>query len=93
MGTGEAHKDHKKIRARFVFDVKYDGRDKARLVEDRHLTDDGMLGVYSDVTSLRGIRLVLFLAELNGLESWGDRNRQCLLRIIHQVEGVHSSWP
>ena len=27
--------------------------------------------VYSDVASLRGVMLVLFLSELNGLESWG----------------------
>ena len=26
--------------------------------------------IYSGVVSLRGIRLVLFLAELNGLDSW-----------------------
>ena len=26
--------------------------------------------MYSEVTSIRGIRLVLFIAELNGLESW-----------------------
>lgn len=35
-----APQDHKKIRAHLVFDVNYDGRHKARLVADGHLTDD-----------------------------------------------------
>ena len=30
---------HKKIRAHFVFDIKHDGRHKARLVADGHLTE------------------------------------------------------
>ena len=44
--------------------------DTKLLVADRHLTDVPLSSVYSGVVSLRGIRLVLFLAELNGLESW-----------------------
>lgn len=54
-----------------MFDLKHDGRHKARLVADGHLTDIPLSSVYSGVVSLRGIRLVLFLAELNGLEFWG----------------------
>ena len=61
---------YKKIRVHFVFDVKHDGRHKARLVADGHLTDVPLESVYSGVVSLRGFRLVLFLAELNGLETW-----------------------
>ena len=61
---------HKRIRVHFVFDVKHDGRHKARLVADGHLTDVPLDSVYSGVVSLRGFRLVLFLAELNGLETW-----------------------
>jgi len=34
------------------------------------LTDTPVESVYSGVVSLRGIRLMLFLAELNGLETW-----------------------
>jgi len=37
---------------------------------DGHLTDTPVESVYSGVVSLRGIRLMLFLAELNGLETW-----------------------
>jgi hypothetical protein len=61
---------HKKIRVHLVFDVKYDGRYKARLVADGHLTDIPVDSVYSGVVSLRGLRLIIFLAELNNLELW-----------------------
>ena len=62
--------DYKKIRVHLVFDVKHDGRHKARLVADGHLTDTPVESVYSGVVSLRGIRLMIFLAELNGMETW-----------------------
>ena len=61
---------YKKIRVHLVFDVKHDGRHKARLVADGHLTDIPLESVYSGVVSLRGLRLIVFLAELNGLELW-----------------------
>jgi Reverse transcriptase (RNA-dependent DNA polymerase) len=60
----------KKIRVHLVFDVKHDGRHKARLVADGHLTDITVDLVYSGVVSLRGFRLVLFLAELKDLQLW-----------------------
>jgi len=62
--------EFKKIRVHFVFDVKHDGRHKARLVADGHLTDIPNESVYSGVVSLRGFRLAIFLAELNKLETW-----------------------
>ena len=62
--------DHRKIRVHLVFDVKHDGRHKARLVADGHLTDVPLESVYSGVVSLRGIRILVFLAELNQLETW-----------------------
>ena len=49
--------------------MKYDRRHKARLVASGHLTEVLVSSVYSGVVSLHGIRLVLFLAELNDLES------------------------
>ena len=61
---------YKKIRVHLVYAVKHDGRHKARLVADGHLTEVPTESVYSGVVSLRGFRLVLFLAELNGLELW-----------------------
>jgi hypothetical protein len=61
---------YKKIRVHLIFDVKHDGRHKVRLVADGHLTDIPLESVYSGVVSLRGFRIVLFLAELNHLELW-----------------------
>ena len=61
---------YSKIRVHLVFDVKHDGRHKARLVADGHLTEVPLESVYSGVVSLRGIRILAFLAELNDLELW-----------------------
>ena len=63
--------EYKKIRVHFVFDVKHDGRHKARLVAGGHLTDDPVDSVYSGVVSLRSLRLLIFLSELNKLTLWG----------------------
>ena len=52
-----------------VFDVKHDGRHKTRMVADGHLIDVLLDSVYSGVVSLCGLRLVLFLAELNDLDT------------------------
>ena len=62
--------EYNKIRVHLIFDVKHDGRHKARLVADGHLTDVPLESVYSGVVSLRGYRIVLFLAERNQLELW-----------------------
>jgi hypothetical protein len=61
---------YKKIRVHLVFDVKPSGKHKARLVADGHLTEVPLESVYSGVVSLRGIRMVAFLAELNGHQLW-----------------------
>ncbi len=61
---------YKKIRVHLVFAVKHDGRHKARLVADGHLTDVPVESVYSGVISLHGLRIVIFLGELNGLGIW-----------------------
>ena len=66
-----APEGHKRIRVHLVFDIKHDGRHKARLVADGHLTEIPVDTVYSSVVSLRSLRLVTFLNELNQLELWG----------------------
>ena len=63
-------KGYKKIRVHLIYDVKHDGRHKARLVADGHLTDIPVDRVYSGVVTLRGLRLLIFLAELYGLHTW-----------------------
>ena len=53
------------------FAVKFDGRHKARLVADGHLTPEPIENIYSGVVSLRNLGLVIFLGKLNHLELWG----------------------
>jgi len=68
LGRGaKAPAGYKRIRCHFVFDVKHDGRHKSCLVAGGHLTDVPLESVYSGVVSLQSLRLVIFLAELNGL--------------------------
>ena len=59
------------IPCHMVYDVKHDGRHKARFVAGGHKTSTPIDATYSGVVSLQGIRLVTFLAELNDLELWG----------------------
>ena len=60
-----------KIRVHFVYAVNHDGRFKARLVADGHLTKEPVESIYSGVVSLRSLRMVVFLSQLNDLEIWG----------------------
>ena len=54
-----------------MFAVKFDGRHKARLVADGHLTSESIENIYSGVVYLRNLRLVIFLGKLNNLDIWG----------------------
>ena len=52
-----------------IFDVKHDLRHKCKYVADGHLTKHTSGDTsYSSVASLRSIRLVIFIAELNKLD-------------------------
>ena len=57
--------NHQKIRVNIIFAVKHNGRHKARLVADGSLTPEPVENIYSGVLSLRHLRLVIFLEELN----------------------------
>ena len=71
IGKGSVIPDgYKNTRVHLVFDVKHDGRQHARIVADGHLTDIPVDSVYSGVVSLRGFRLIVFLAELNSMQIW-----------------------
>jgi Reverse transcriptase (RNA-dependent DNA polymerase) len=54
-----------------IYDVKYDGRHRGRLVAGGHLTPIPAYSPYAGVVSLRGLRIIIFLAELNNLTLWG----------------------
>ena len=51
--------------------VTPDGFQKARHVADGHLTKEPVESIYSGVVSLRSLRMVVFLSQLNDLEIWG----------------------
>ena len=70
LGIGKRPAGYKQIRVHFVYDVKPTLKRKARLVADGQLTDTPIDSVYSSVVSIRGLKMCLFLAELNKLESW-----------------------
>ena len=64
-----------------MFDVKFDGRLKARLVTGGHRSPDvPREEVYSSVVSLKTVRLVICLVKFNHLvELWGtDIGNACL---------------
>ena len=60
-----------RIKVHLVFAVKFDGRHKAKLVADGHLTPEPIENIYSGVVFLRNLMLVIFLGKLNNLELWG----------------------
>ena len=64
-------KGYHRIKVHLVFAVKFDGRHKARMVADGHLTSEPIENIYSGVVSLRNLRLVIFLGKLNHLDLWG----------------------
>ena len=72
-------RDHQRIKLMWTFAVKHDGRFKARLCARGDMTDDPIDSVYSGVVSIRGLRLVMFLSELNGLQCWAADVTQAYL--------------
>ena len=53
-----------------MYDVKHDGRHRSWLVSDGHLTDIPVESVYSGVVSLHGIQLLVFIYDINKMETW-----------------------
>ena len=51
-----------------VFDVKYDGRRKARIVAGGNVTEVDPEETYSGVVSLEMVRLILLIADINNLQ-------------------------
>ena len=61
-------KEYDRIKGHIVFAVKFDGRHKARLVADGHLTPKPIENIFSGVVSLRNLRLVIVLDKVNNLD-------------------------
>jgi hypothetical protein len=53
-----------------VYACKHDGRHKARQCANGNLTEIPINSVYSGVESLKSLHTVIFLAIVNGLETW-----------------------
>jgi len=60
--------EYQRIPYHFVFDVKFDGRRKARLVAGGNVTDPLKEDIYSGVTGLESVRLAFLLAAQNDLQ-------------------------
>ena len=73
-------KGYHRIKVHLVFAVKFDGRHKARLVADGHLTPEPIENIYSGVVSLRNLRLVIFRGKLSNLDIWGPDNGNTYLK-------------
>ena len=67
LGAGTPE-NYKQIQCPFVYDIKHDGRYKARLVAGGHLTEPNKDQAYSGVVSLQSMRLAILAGELNGLK-------------------------
>ena len=65
--NGKPPLGYQQITVHLVFDVKATLQRKARLVAGGHLTEPPRESVYSGVVTLRSLRLICFLAELNEL--------------------------
>ena len=68
--TSRIPEGYKRILTHFVFAIKYDSRQKARIVADGYLTDVPLESVYSGVVSLGKLRIVILLEDLNGLDTY-----------------------
>ena len=79
IGKKRPPRGHKMIPIFFVYDVKEDFRLKARMAAGGHVLPPPLESVCSGVVSLRSIRLICFIAELNGLDLYqGDISNACL---------------
>ena len=83
----------KRIKVHLVFAVKHDGRHKSRLVSRGDLTDIPINSVYAGVVSLRGLRMCIFLAELNGMEAYATDIGNAYLEAITQEKVCIKAGP
>ena len=83
-------KEYQMVRVHLVFDVKHDGRHKATLVADGYPYQGTPVDtVYSGNVSLRSIRLVSSLTELNQAEIWGADIRNTYVEAKTKEKTLH----
>ena len=63
-------KGYKKIKVHHIYNIKHDTRHKARCVADGHLAEIPLNNVYYGVASLLGLHMMIFLIELDQLDTW-----------------------
>lgn len=68
--TDKIPRGFQRIKVHLVFAVKHDGMHKSRLVSRGGMTAIPTDSVYARVVSLRGLRLCIFLGELNDMEAY-----------------------
>ena len=59
--------------------------DRTNQVADGHLTKEPVESIYSGVVSLRSLRMVVFLSQLNNLEIWGADVGNVLEAVLFEV--------
>ena len=64
----KAPEDHTFVSLIIVFDVKHDGRRKARIVAGGHMTDTNTEDVYTSLVGQDGVRMVTYIADANNLK-------------------------
>ena len=77
-----------KIRVHFVYAVKHDGRFKARVVADGHLTKEPVESIYSGVVSLRSLRMVVSLVVTSSTIPNSTISKRHHLASYHRVREV-----
>ena len=73
---------YKRTRFHYIFGIKRDVRHKSMLVDDENLTEFPLESVYSDVVRLKFIILVIFLSNLNNLQSFDTDIGNAYLEVI-----------
>ena len=66
----------------YIFSIKHNVRHKSMLVDDKNLTEFPLESVYSDVVRLKCIILVIFLSNLNNLQSFDTDIGNAYLEVI-----------
>ena len=85
----EITQEYQKIPLLWTFDVKCDGRHRARLVECGHVTEELENDDYSGVIDLETIRIVFLAVIFMGPESDSSRYCLCIHSCMYSRKGTY----